>query len=132
MRTLLAITTLVVACVLVGCSGDQPSASAEDEGGLPTLTRDLPDPEIGVTYDYNVLTHCSFWGLTIDGDPWFPVGGPPVERQDGNFDFNTDQGTVVLTDDNHAVYTSSTGFEVEVDRWTGSSVPPGWMPHPCM
>ena len=46
MRTLLSVATLLVACVLVGCGADQPSASAStrEASGPPLITTDLPDP----------------------------------------------------------------------------------------
>jgi long-subunit fatty acid transport protein len=91
---------------------------------LPRI-HDLPDPEIGVRYDFNVATHCGLGSATIDGQLWLPVGGA-VARQGGNFDFNVDQGSIILTDPDHATYTSSGGQEVELKRWERAppSIPP--------
>jgi hypothetical protein len=87
------------------------------------LTKDLPDPEIGVEYPYVAFTHCGLEVLHIDGDLWVPVGGSVARDGSQTFDYSIDAGTVVLTDPDHGTYTSSYGVEVPIERRRESAPP---------
>ena len=84
----------------------------------PIFTENLDNAEIGVRYDYNAGTHCALDRLRINGETWVPVGGP-IAREDNNFAFNIDQGSVVLTDADHGTYTAEAGFDVPIERVIG-------------
>jgi hypothetical protein len=112
-----AVTLLVLLALLAGCQFLTVRSTP-----LPRI-RDLKDPKVGVSYELAVSTHCGLQSALIDGDVWVPEGGT-VAREGGNFDFNVDPGTVVLTDSDHAVYTSSGGTDVPLKRTQG--VPPSF------
>jgi hypothetical protein len=116
-----AVGLLVLLALLAGCQFLTVRSTP-----LPHI-RELKDPQVGVRYNVAVSTHCGLQSARIDGDVWVPVGGT-VAREGGNFDFNVDLGTVVLTDSDHAVYTSSGRQTVELERSKG---PPPTFP-PCM
>lgn len=83
--------------------------------------------EIGVPYRLDVFTFCGFLGTTINGDRWVPVEGAVPHDRLAIFGMTFTRGTVVLTDEDHAVFTTSMNFEIPL-RPGG----PGGPHLPCM
>jgi hypothetical protein len=91
---------------------------------VPIMTDDLPNPQVGVRYDFNPSTHCGLHDLRIDGAIWVPVGGDVESTAEHPFADGLDQGSVVLTDADHGIYTSEAGFEVPIERVIGPEPTP--------
>ena len=118
MRRADVVAVLAVLLLLAGCGFvSQPIPQPTESPPFPPMI-DIVDPEYGVRYDYTFLTHCGLRGAVIDGELWLPVGGTRA-RTTHNFDFNWDQGSIVFTDADDAVYTSSMGVDVPLAKWTG-------------
>lgn len=103
-------TFLLVAVLLAGC---QLFAGFAE----PTVQEvgELNDPEIGVRYRFTVYTHCGLDTATIDGETWLFDGEPDANPPPG-FGNPMDTGTIVLLDEDHAVYTSSAGVPIQLIR----------------
>jgi hypothetical protein len=133
-----------IATTVVACNDAQrsPSQSAEPNRvplALPSPRGEqvrIPQPDgsvklepasarvvAGVTYTYLAFTHCGFTKETFDFDDsfWRPVGvgeggqgNPPPGI--GNPE---DQGTIVLSAPDRAIFTSASGILVPLDRVIG-------------
>lgn len=100
-----------------------------EEPRYADAVRSVTIAEIGVPYQLDVFTHCGFQGTRINGDSWVPVeGSVPGDPRDrsGIFGMNFTSGTVVLTDEDHAVFTTSTNFAIDLRRVRGPA--PGSFP----
>jgi hypothetical protein len=82
---------------------------------------DLRNPTIGVAYPHDAFAACGFYGVLIDGKPWIVA-----HRKDWKARLETpsDHGSLVVTDKNHAVYTTSHGEEIGLRRWRRAGEPP--------
>jgi hypothetical protein len=96
-----------------------PASTDREPSYSPPLTN-LQHPEIGVPYPMGVSTHCGLLAV-IDDWPWIPV----KKNYDANISlgFNDDQGSNVLTDPTHAIYTTSDGDEIHLRRWRSGKDP---------
>ena len=120
---------VLLGAMLAGCSSP-PSRTTEVAHPVWETPTVLHSPEIGVRYDLTAFTHCGLQALLIDEELWLPVADQP-ELTGPVFGFNYSQGSLIKTDNNydhgdliltdrdHATYTSSAGWEVELERWQG-------------
>ena len=76
---------------------------------------ELNDPEVGVSYEFTVHTHCGLDDATIDGETWLFEGEPQGNPPEG-FMNPMDGGHIVLLDTDNAVFTSSGGVEMRLTR----------------
>jgi len=104
-----------IAAVLVtaGCS----LVLSPEEPRHPVL--EITNVEIGVPHQLDISTHCGFRRTTINGDTWVPVDGSIPRDGTNVFGMNVTRGTVVLTDADHAVFTTSTNFAIQLRRVGG-------------
>jgi hypothetical protein len=102
-----------MATLLASCAFLDPRT--QPTGSEDQFPRNLPDPVVGVQYSFAVYTHCGLDSAQIDGEVWLfegvPTGGAPR-----GFDDAVDVGSIVLTDEDHAIYTSSHGRSVGLTR----------------
>lgn len=76
-----------------------------------------PGVEAGETYNYVLYTHCGVEWAPIDGVWWQtdPLGVAEASPPDG-WGNPFDAGSLTVTGDDTATYTSDTGIDVELRR----------------
>jgi hypothetical protein len=68
------------------------------------------------------LGHCGLWsGVDLGGSWWDPAGFVDFDHGDG---INAAEGTIVVLDPDHAVFTSNAGLTVELIRRSGQKFLP--------
>jgi hypothetical protein len=113
------VAAAVIVLLVTGCSG----------AGIrpPWLSTGIPlegEPEIGVTYQVAVNSHCGLRAVEFDGSRWAISG----ELDDGSmnpppgFGNPVDHGTITLTGPETAIYHSEFGERRELTR--GGGLPP--------
>jgi hypothetical protein len=81
----------------------------------------VENAQIGVPYELDVGTHCGFAMTSINGDSWIPIRSTLPRQGNNVFDFHITRGTIVLSDRNHAMYTTATNFHIRLRRLHGPS-----------
>lgn len=127
---LLAPLFVGAAMSLVACGDDQDAADQPrvvedpprmDLEGEPPYG---PGVEAGATYDYVLYTHCGVEWAPIDGVWWRtdPLGVADANPPDG-WGNPYDAGSLTVTGDDTATYTSDTGIDIELRRTATAEAP---------
>jgi hypothetical protein len=100
--------------------GGQLTFTQQDAMGVRVGTESSPPITAGVRPF--TLGHCGIWsGIDVGGSWWDPVG---LVDGDHNDSVNEVDGTLSITDPNHATFTSKGGFTVQLLRRDGEKFLP--------
>ena len=108
------VSALILGLLVAGCSFLNPGVRTAPPIAAPVVNG-LVGAEIGVQYPFKAYTHCGLDSAQINGEVWLFEGEPTASAPAG-FDDPDDAGSIVMTDTDHATYTSSHGVTAKLTR----------------